>query len=54
MKERVQQLGGNLALDIGKNRTVLQASFPFAQNGQAEVPRNPEQAVSNIISVSLR
>ena len=35
MKERVQQLGGNLTLDIGKNRTVLQASFPFAQNAQA-------------------
>jgi signal transduction histidine kinase len=35
MQERVQQLGGQLTLDIGKNRTVLQASFPVPQNAQA-------------------
>lgn len=31
MQERVQQLGGHLTLDIGKNRALLQASFPVAQ-----------------------
>lgn len=30
MQERVQNLGGHLTFDIGKNRTVLQASFPLA------------------------
>jgi signal transduction histidine kinase len=35
MRERVEQLGGHLTLDIGKNRTVLQASFPVAQNAHA-------------------
>ena len=35
MQERVEQLGGHLTLDIGKSRTVLQASFPVALNAQA-------------------
>ena len=35
MQERVERLGGHLTFDIGKKRTVLQASFPVAQTAQA-------------------
>lgn len=35
MQERVQRLGGHLTFDVGKNRTVLQASFPFAETAHA-------------------
>ena len=35
MQERVEQLGGFLMLNVGKDRTVLQASFPVARNAQA-------------------
>jgi PAS domain S-box-containing protein len=35
MQERVEQFGGHLTLNIGKNSTVLQASFPLAQIAKA-------------------
>ena len=35
MQERVERLGGHLTFDIGKNRTVLQASFPLAHAARA-------------------
>ena len=35
MQERVERLGGHLTFDIGKNQTVLQASFPLADAAQA-------------------
>jgi PAS domain S-box-containing protein len=35
MQERVERLGGHLFLDVGKNRTALQASFPLAEIARA-------------------
>jgi signal transduction histidine kinase len=38
MQERAERLGGHLTFEIGKNRTVLQASFPLVENAQATSP----------------
>lgn len=38
MQERVERLGGHLSLDLGKNRTVLQSSFPLAEIARATSP----------------
>jgi len=35
MQERAERLGGHLTFNIGKNSTVLQASFPLAQIAKA-------------------